>query len=235
VNRYSPQPVVAPSRYPKRIPKRVVPSYIGEADQVLNLLMHEGTGDIVRDYSGQSNHGGVEGPKWTDEGIAAWALSFDGADDYVDLTGLTSTNKTYTLLMWSKSSMPDTSDWICTLDSESGRLIFAYQTTSTGIIGYYDGSWHDVGDTPNDGKPHHIGWVLDDGEGEGEIFIDGGSIGTAPYTGVDIGGTVYMGRSTAATLNYYDGIYASGRLYESALSGSEINEHYEATKPLYIG
>jgi len=69
---------------PRQLPKRIVPSFVGEQGQVLNLLMREGSGNIVRDYSGFNNHGQLfGGVKWTDEGIATWALEFNGIDGRV--------------------------------------------------------------------------------------------------------------------------------------------------------
>jgi len=86
VSWFSPQPKVAPVSLPRRMPKRIVPSYIGEANQVLNLLMHRGSGDVARDYSGEGNHGTIHGAEWIDEYSALWVLDFVSADaNYVEV------------------------------------------------------------------------------------------------------------------------------------------------------
>lgn len=90
LSRYNPLPYDAPVRLPRRIPSVLIPSFIGESGQVLNLLMHEGAGGIVKDYSGFGNHGVLmpnypaDAPVWTDEGLAGWASRFDGVDDHMN-------------------------------------------------------------------------------------------------------------------------------------------------------
>lgn len=80
---FNPLPFDAPITYPRQIPKVVVPSFIGEAGQVLNLLMHHGAGTIVRDYSGYGNGGAfIVPPGWVD-GSWGWALRFNGLTNYV--------------------------------------------------------------------------------------------------------------------------------------------------------
>jgi len=64
---------------PRKLPPRTIPSRIGEANIVLNLLMHHGSRNILRDYSPYRNDGRLSGGyKWTDEGIRTWAVEFDG-------------------------------------------------------------------------------------------------------------------------------------------------------------
>jgi len=99
---FDPPPFDAPVIYPRTIPKVVVPSFIGEEGQVLNLLMHHGVGDLIRDYSGLGNDGVVNGPEWVD-GTYGWGMSFDGlAPNYLNCgndPSLTITD-TLTLLVW---------------------------------------------------------------------------------------------------------------------------------------
>jgi len=45
--------------------------------------MDEGSGDAIRDVSGNGNHGKIQGAKWIRNGTS-WALEFDGVDDFVD-------------------------------------------------------------------------------------------------------------------------------------------------------
>jgi len=71
---FNPPSFDAPIVYPRQTPKVVVPSFIGESGQRLNLLMHHGSGDVVRDYSGFNNHGILDGFTWVD-GSFGWALS----------------------------------------------------------------------------------------------------------------------------------------------------------------
>ncbi len=54
------------------------------ADAVLAMHFDEGSGTIVKDESGYENDGTIHGATWT-SGISGKALSFDGADDYVEI------------------------------------------------------------------------------------------------------------------------------------------------------
>jgi len=76
---YNPPPFDAPVRYPRRIPRALIPSLIGDPRLQLNLLFYEGAGDIVKDCSGKGNHGMMYGAIWSDEDIAGWSAYFNGS------------------------------------------------------------------------------------------------------------------------------------------------------------
>ena len=73
---FNPQPLDMPIKLPRQLPMKIVPSFIGEPGQVLNLLMHHGSGRVVRDYSPYRNHGEAVNPDWRD-GPWGWCLHFD--------------------------------------------------------------------------------------------------------------------------------------------------------------
>jgi len=77
---FNPPPFDAPIRYPRQIPKVVVPSFIGDSGLEVNLLFHEGAGSTVKDYSGKGRHGEIRGASWLD-GSYGWSLFHDGVDD----------------------------------------------------------------------------------------------------------------------------------------------------------
>ncbi len=68
-------------------------------------LFDEGAGNIAEDSSGSGNHGTLtNGPEWV-AGKSGGALSFDGADDYVDCGNASSLNEftsTITAMAWVK-------------------------------------------------------------------------------------------------------------------------------------
>ena len=45
----------------------------------------EGNGNVVYDYSGNDNTGNIYGATWV-EGVLGGALSFDGVDDYIEIS-----------------------------------------------------------------------------------------------------------------------------------------------------
>lgn len=55
-----------------------------DSGRVLDLRMNEGAGSVVRDVSGERNHGSIVGASWVD-GKYGKALDFNGSTDYVEV------------------------------------------------------------------------------------------------------------------------------------------------------
>ena len=121
----------------------------------------EGSGNSVSDSSGLGHSGTlINGPTRVASKMGQ-ALSFDGVDDYVDISSFASTNKTYSFSFWIKDNIAALrGDLILFLDSEAGRFMIYYTGNGTNNIGYYDGNWHDFSNPPNDHMWHHIAFVL---------------------------------------------------------------------------
>jgi len=237
---FDPNPKIEPLEIPKRRPKRIVPSYIGESGQVLNLLMYRGAGDAVRDYSGQGNHGTIHGAKWTDEGIASWALSFDGLDDYVNCGEVYDpATGPLTVLFWIRTTT--SGYWECPIakapdfpfDGWSGwRFNLGADGTDSNFDLVEDTSNSRInGGAINDGEWHHVvlWW---DGSTQ-KIYVDGAVQASASWSGdVSNAYSVYIG-ATSNGEKYFNGAEGLVRMYSRALSDSEVKAHCEATKPLY--
>lgn len=62
-------------------------------------LFNEGTGTTLNDYSGNGNHGTLTGsshlPTWS--GVHNGSILFDGIDDYVSISPITTANSSFTL------------------------------------------------------------------------------------------------------------------------------------------
>ncbi|OYT52579.1 MAG: hypothetical protein B6U72_07650, partial [Candidatus Altiarchaeales archaeon ex4484_2] len=74
---------------------------------VAAYYLDEGFGSVANDSSGNENHGIIHGASWVD-GVSKSALSFDGVDDYVEVsdhTTLKPSNK-LTLSAWVKLNEP---------------------------------------------------------------------------------------------------------------------------------
>jgi len=106
---YQPPPKRLPIRLPRRKPKRVVPSYIGESGQVLNMLMNYTRGWDVYDHSGQENHGAFVGNVvWVEVPHGGWAIYTEGDTSHVDL-GMIPADTDLTVMYWvySESTGPE--------------------------------------------------------------------------------------------------------------------------------
>jgi len=82
---FDPEPELSMKRVPRQVPKKVVPSLIGEPDLARLYLFHLGAGDVLRDYSGNGDHGSITEAEWAD-GPHGWGLDFVETPDYVTVT-----------------------------------------------------------------------------------------------------------------------------------------------------
>src|SRR5690606_33704000 len=115
---------------------------------------------------------GNSAPSWTNDGKFGKALSFDGSNDFINIPGFSSSSGVYTMSAWIKSTQ-FTGDRDLLFDF-NGNLQIAWQTNTSGKIGWYDsgvGSWQSVADTPTDGKWHNIIWIFSGSTGK--VYIDG--------------------------------------------------------------
>jgi len=236
---FNPPPFDAPIRYPKQIPKAMVPSLIGEAGQVLNLLMHEGAGNVVKDYSGLGNHGTIYGATWID-GEWGWALFFNGVSAYVNVADIPHSD-TITVEAWfnpTADAISKTYAYIVTKRAEDmeWQLLLAsgavyWQIWQSG------GPW--VGgtftDTLSPDTWYHFAGVADGSYVRG--YLNGVEVGTPfAYDGTiyDASALVVVGQDNVLTANrYFNGVIGVVRVYDRPLTPEEIRYHYESTKALF--
>jgi len=235
----SPLPFDAPIRSPRQIPKVVVPSFIGDAGQVLNLLMHHGAGDVVRDYSPHGNHGRIYGATWVD-GPYGWALDFDG-DDYVNCGKDASIQliNNFTVEVW-------------VLLHVAANHIVAYWDAPanhrTWRLQIYDGKFSF--DTSPDGVAfdrllsttavslevwYHVAASFLDGEAK--IYVNGEleNSTTYAYTSLTAFDEFVAVGSSSTPDGFLNGTVGMVRLYSKVLALDVIRRHYESTKSIYQG
>ena len=194
----------------------------------------------LSDQSGYGNDGAINGDPVTDApGVQGDSFAFDGTDDSVVVARDPSLEpQTITFAAWVKS---DTSTWnepgwaLAKRDGEHEGYIIHPDSGTRAIrvyIGGSDGSWHYVEYTPDDITQwhHYVGRY--DGETL-TMFVDGEKTGEKTVS-VDI---AYPDTSTDLHLGS-DGLSGRDgqgnlddvRVYERALSDSEVQDLYDATK-----
>ena len=113
----------------------------------------EGTGNIVKDSSGNGNDGIIYSATWVD-GKFGKALSFDGVDDYVDVTGPTGTFNELTIETWVKINQYKEYGKIVDFAKEDKNINrFTLQTNSNGIDFTLNGG--------NSGNTGYTSWLID--------------------------------------------------------------------------
>lgn len=127
------------------------------------------------------------------------------------LTGLTSTSGSYTFFYAINRTG---GNWL--FDAATGRLVLA--TNNSTKYSWNDGAWHDIAATTT-------GWQLltyhFTSGGNGVIYKNGSSLGSAAYTATNIGGNVGLFADYGGGSNIMTGDAGEFLLYNSALSSAD--------------
>ncbi len=204
--------------------------------------LNEGTGNTAHDTSGYNNHGNIHGAKWNDEGISSYSLKFDGNWDYVtvddgDVLNFDDTNA-FTLSVWIKwdggtsprnqgiiQNMFLNKGYKLTLDIEE-RVHFRIGDGTT----CYD-CRHEI-------QPNQWYYITAVWDGNDQcLFIDGELVNQSLNENFQIAREIFkyleFGNNWGYTdnLNTFNGLIDEIRIYERALTNSEIKELYHQGRP----
>jgi len=219
-------------------------SYAEEKGLLGYWKFDEGKGDIAKDFSGKGNDGTIYGAVAT-AGKIGQALSFDGVGNYVDC-GKTAGNlgtDPFTIECWVKSENNEASyfiekrqkdghQWLFTLsvgkpyfNYNDGNSNYAYKVSNTVL---QQGQWYHLAavvDRPSSYLPIiYVNGVV----GKGRI----GQHGNPETANMDNTGNLYFGRNTYRNAkNYFNGSIDEVRIYNRALTETEIKNHYENENP----
>lgn len=206
-----------------------------ETNLVARWDFDEGAGDVLRDFSGNGNHGKIHGARWIKSGNGH-ALQFNGVNDYVDCGNGPSLDLTtsLTLEVWAHPDAPTT--------SEPGILGKFYDSY---LITYYkDGSsYFYIGGPGDNGVPasikigqwSHLAAVFDGNQLR--FFVNGREISSGPskYNRARPGGNLMIGGKIGDPSRIDEALRSSGffagqidaaRVYNRAMTAAEIVEHF---------
>ena len=184
---------------------------------------------IWRDLSGNNNSGSlVSGPAFSTN--VGGNIVFDGSNKRATLT-----------TPFGKSGFTSVSIWYNRIESVSSiswRTLFATATTNihhlisqdtTRVLGIWDGSFKSFGYTPPiDGKFHNYSVVYQSAT-DATLYVDGIFFSTiSTILNLETSPIGSIGNWTSGT--YWAGSIATSQIYNRALSASEIQQNYNATK-----
>jgi len=213
---------------------------------------NEGTGNIVKDSTGNGNNGIIYGAAYVN-GLSENALSFDGVDDYVEFsydTDFTPGSNSWTIEAWVKidsSKDMDIISWYrCGANPDCNTpdsAIYELFINNDGKAGWKVGddngnSYQITSPSPiTDNKWHFLTATFSSSSDSMKLYVDGKlsndksatlttlSAGTIPIP-LEIG-RVYR-KGWAPSGGYFNGIIDEVRIYNRALTASEIKELYDA-------
>jgi N-acetylneuraminic acid mutarotase len=195
----------------------------------------EGSGTVAYDSSGNGNHGNLKnGATWT-TGKIEGALSFDGVNDYVDLTSTTvSANESdpRSVFLWVKTSS-SSARTIFSSGSPFNSASFNLRNSNAGIVGimgYSNDFYPSSGNQYNDNVWHLIGITYDFLK-ELKTYVDGNldnNISGMVFN--TFGENNFIGarrdNSSVAVTGFFNGLIDDLRIYDRALSAAEVQALY---------
>jgi len=212
--------------------------------------LNETEGNTAYDYSGNENHGSLEGsPTQGVNGVVGGnAYEFDGESDYVSADfnqELWAGLDQLTFACWFKTETSDTAVLGGSSQTSTQIIQFRVNRNVDGNLRAYveDEDSNDFGAETviggfNDGDWHHVVFVMRFEEGNLSIYVDG-VLRDLDYgfTGSDIDlGPMDFPLSIGAQYNYDDvrnyfpGDLSEVRFYNRALSASEVQYLYNVSK-----
>jgi len=207
-----------------------------KGDLAAHYAFDEGRGSVVRDVSGNENHGEVHGATFVRVG-SGHALSFDGKDDYVDCGNgpALDLRETVSLEAWVyPASLP--SDHPGIVGKGIGSYTIAHYVR--GDCYFYISSGNQcAAATLIAGTWQHIVGTFD---GRNlRFYVNGRPAGTrtlAAKTAIRRGKNFFIGSRApwdGSRGHSFHGIIDEVRVYNRPLSEQEVRKHYEATRTAY--
>ena len=188
----------------------------------------------VNDSSGNGNNATGIGLMYV-SGKFNSAVNYNSYGNYCRVASLSSTAQTYTFSFWVKSNDDLATAYEYLSDSQTGRLTIAWNGTSAGHMGYYDGAWHVLTSAaPNDGNWHNL--IFTFGSSTMNYYLDGAFKETGSYSAKNLSGNFGIGNSYDGTgaqwwpkQEIIDEVILDGFVWTPA----QIKKYYTFTKGRY--
>lgn len=197
------------------------------------------TGTTVYDLSSNGKNGLIQnGPVFTNSGSASF-FTFDHADDVIETStnntgfGINSSSFTFEAVYSVSSVVGDNMVFGSTISGTGRRIHFGTRGTAFHMGNYANDKQLNYGLVTN--TIYYVSYISDYSLGYSKIFVNGvmsGNIGGL----VDITGTGPIGvggRSYAAHNGQFGGRLYMARIYNRALTNTEVLNQYNATKSRY--
>lgn len=224
---------------------------------ILEYRFDEGTGTVVHDESFNDNDGllggdglGTDLPSWV-TGKNSSALSFDGTDDYVDISSALPVHSltSYSISLWVKGAPGQLDKRLFSQGSSTNSYpMLTIGTDSAGASGKLDIYIRNESNvvflnhfqsqsTVFDNTWHHIEWT--DTAGSVKIFVDGvldNSSSYTPLASVLPCDRAALGAVTRSALShFFAGFVDDVRIYNYARTAEEVSVDYNNGQAAHLG
>jgi len=183
-----------------------------------------------KDISGGGNNGTlINGPTFSSAN--GGSIVFDGVDDYVILP--TITNNIYTIDFWYRMAGNDGTYGYFASSGDNGLAISEGGNVSGLVYGqfyYWNGSTINLlGTIPSTTNWNHICALINVSTNNIQIYGNGNQLSTTTVTSMSTS-IINISRYITANLNFLKGNLASYKIYNRALSASEVLQNFNATR-----
>jgi len=214
-----------PSCSSQQFPERV---WIFDYEAVYHLA--DKTSSTIEDSTSNDNDGVKKSANNPIEKNGKIGFAQEFSDDYIDLTGMTATAKSYTFSFWLNAERSRGDNRAFWFDIETGRLLFKW-IDNYGNITLYDGDNRRFGPTPGADVWQQVVMVTDSSSHKSKLYINGSLYGDElGYSWQNIGGTIKLGSRFAIHDGidwfYWNGIIDETRISNTARSSSWISTSY---------
>ncbi|MDP6575217.1 MAG: SdrD B-like domain-containing protein, partial [Candidatus Peribacteraceae bacterium] len=194
----------------------------------------EGGGTVARDSSANGNDGtltNMDGDDWVDVKAGtgttnfynAYALDFDGTNDFVDAGNQSVYEiQTFAISTWFKTSTSGFRYFASEYESDANSWYIRINSNNTATF-HAAGKKATSSATVNDGVWHHAVGVKDAVNDYTKLYLDGSEVGTNTESPLTFDSTTFkIGILTTGPLGPFDGLIDDVRMYNRALSASEV-------------
>ncbi|MDA3802876.1 MAG: LamG domain-containing protein [Patescibacteria group bacterium] len=215
--------------------------YIGsnEVSTIKGLVVHytmdekdyNSSTNRVGDNSSYENHGTNNGAIFTEDrfGKEGGAVSFDGINNNIDIgEDAVFSNDSWSLGLWFNTNSAETLQDLVSTTLNTNLRWFNLNQSKVALWDSSNASWYFGNTTISSGSWYHV-FLLYDGSGNYKIYLNGSLDSAWPNLGTsdDLGAVRYIGMFTGGS-RYFNGSIDDVRIYNRALSESEIQSLYDS-------
>ena len=198
-----------------------------------NTKSYPGSGSTLYDLSGGGNDGTISGATFNSDGY----FDFDGTNDEITMDNITHGTSALTYECWVRTANGYTPSGYVTLmstyDPNPQGFWILLNPTNAYVTAGNDGSTFHVSSTAvNDGDWHHVVATYDNPNVR--IYVDGvdvGGLSNAPNNSIPTR-TLRIGSMAISGISdrFLDGDIGAARIYNKALTASEIKQNFNALR-----
>lgn len=186
-------------------------------------------GNIVKDVSGNTNHGQASGNPKIVQGKIEEAFEFDGIDDFIKLPNF-GEESSVSVEVWAIANkpFPDIRGLVSTFDPpqwKPGSVHFKFEANNIDIL-KNGGGRIQVPAEPN--KWYHVTYTSDVKNNELKLYVNGELINKT-VAGAELNNLTSLRIGSEHEGRYFSGILDEVHIYKRILSEKEISQNYKVT------